>query len=229
MYIFKRPDLSEENMCSYLPDRLWRFCYFLADNVSGEELQKLLNAGWRKFGCYYFMPFCSNCRLCIPLRVRAKEYLPSRNQKEVLKRCRNVRVEFRALAYSERIFELYSIHSRDRFGNQANKDDFLLNFYQPSCPAMQSEYYLGDELIGVGFLDVATEGISSVYFIYDTRYSSMSLGTFSVMKEIEYAASQGLSYYYLGYYINECPRMRYKARFRPFELYDWETETWKPT
>ncbi len=226
MYIFKHPDISEESVCSYLPDRLWRFCYFFADGVSAEELQTLLNSGWRKFGSYYFMPFCEGCRLCIPLRVRALEFAPSKNQKEVLKRCRNVRVEFRPLEYSEKIFQLYAMHSRDRFGNQASREDFILNFYRPSCPATQSEYYLNDELIGVGFLDVASEGISSVYFIFDTRYSSLSLGTFSVIKEIEYAATQRLPYYYLGYYINECPRMRYKSRFKPFELYNWELETW---
>ncbi len=227
MYIFKQPDISHESPCSYLPDRFWRFCYFYADGVSADELQALLNAGWRKFGSYFFMPFCDGCTQCLPLRVRTMEFSPSRNQRDVLKRCRNVRVEFHPLAYSEKIFELYVIHSRDRFGNQAYKREFMNNFYNPSCPAMQSEYYLDDELIGVGFLDVASEGISSVYFIFDTKYSSLSLGTFSVMKEIEYAASQGLPYYYLGYYISECPRMQYKARFKPFELYDWDAKIWK--
>lgn len=227
MHIFKHPDISEESVCSYLPDRLWRFYYFLADGLSAEELQMLLDAGWRKFGSYYFMPFCKGCRLCIPLRVRTLEFSPSKNQREVLKRCRNIKVEFKPLSYSEKIFELYDIHSKERFGNHAYKEDFIFNFYRPSCPSAQSEYYLNDELIGVGFLDVAREGISSVYFVYDTKYSFLSLGTFSVMKEIEYAAMNRFQYYYLGYYINECSRMRYKARFKPFELYDWDSETWR--
>ncbi|MCX7679115.1 MAG: arginyltransferase [Spirochaetes bacterium] len=227
MYLLKEPVLSEESCCSYLPDRLWRFWYFFADGVSADELQLLLDAGWRKFGYYYFMPSCCGCRLCIPLRVLVKEFIPSKNQREVLKRCRNVRVKFRPLEYSEKIFQIYATHSIERFGKMPERDEFYFNFYQTSCPAMQSEYYLGDELIAVGFLDVAKHGLSSVYFIYETKYSRLSLGTFSAIKEIEYAALQGFSYYYLGYYISECSRMRYKARFKPYELYDWETRSWK--
>lgn len=226
MYLLKKPELSEESTCSYLPERLWRFRYFFAAEVSAEELQMLLDAGWRKFGYYYFVPSCRDCQMCIPLRVLVQEYVPSKNQRDVLKRCKDVRVEFRPLKYSEKIYKLYSIHSKERFGKTTDRDDFYMNFYQTSCPAMQSEYYLHDELIAVGFLDVAKHGISSVYFIFNTAYSKLSLGTLSAIKEIQYAAQCGFSYYYLGYYVPECSRMRYKARFKPYELYNWNTKQW---
>ncbi len=227
MYIFQKDSLSDNSLCDYLRDRDWRFRYFFAMDLNGEELRALLSKGWRKFGYYYFRPECIGCLECIPLRVSAMDFRPSRNQREVLKRNRNVRVEFGPLRFSERVFEIYDNHSHVRFDSLRSRDDFLFNFYTPSCPSLQSEYYVGDVLAGVGFLDVSSDGLSSVYFMYDTEYSKYSLGTYSAIREIEYAVMLGLPYYYLGYYIAQCPRMSYKARFRPYELYDWNEDMWR--
>lgn len=37
-----------------------------------------------------------------------------------------------------------------------------------------------------------------------------------------------LQYYYMGYYIHSCPKMRYKARISPSFLLCPETYTWQP-
>jgi arginine-tRNA-protein transferase len=68
--------------------------------------------------------------------------------------------------------------------------------------------------------------LSSVYFIYDTKYESYSPGNFSVIKEIEMTAAMGLDYYYLGYYISQNRSMAYKSSFHPHEEYDWSGGTW---
>ena len=46
-------------------------------------------------------------------------------------------------------------------------------------------------------------------------------------KEIEFAKSLGLKYYYLGYYIENNKSMSYKNRFFPNEKYIWESGFWK--
>ncbi len=226
MYIVHKPSITEARACDYLPHRAWKFRYFLALELNGQELGEFLATGWRKFGSYYFKPQCDGCSECIPLRVKVGEFRPSRNQKDLLKRNRKVRMEMGPLRYSDRIYEIYENHSRERFGALSSREDFMFNFYNPSCPSLQSEYYIDGELAGVGFLDAADNGLSSVYFLFDTRFSRYSLGTYSALREIEYAASMGLSYYYLGYYIAQCPRMVYKARFRPYELYNWVSGEW---
>jgi arginine-tRNA-protein transferase len=53
-----------------------------------------------------------------------------------------------------------------------------------------------------------------------------SPGIFSVIREIEFARDMGKEYYYLGYYVAECPRMRYKNTFRPTEKYSWDEKKW---
>ena len=47
----------------------------------------------------------------------------------------------------------------------------------------------------------------------------MSLGTYSVLKQLEYANQYGMKYFYLGYYIAENASLNYKASFRPNEIY----------
>ncbi len=226
MILMQEIALSDAQQCQYLPDRQWRFRYFFASQLDAVELDELLRRGWRKFGYYYFRPSCRGCQACVPIRVRTEDFKPSKNQKELLKKNRHVEVDFGPLEFDEEVFRIYKRHSMERFGNESSLDEFVMNFYSESCPALQSNYYVDGKLAGVGFLDRSSEALSSVYFIFDTDYSRYSLGTYSVLKEIEHAASLGLPYYYLGYYIPECDRMRYKGRFRPHELFDWNDEKW---
>ena len=47
----------------------------------------------------------------------------------------------------------------------------------------------------------------------------MSLGTYSVLKQLEFARLSGMKYFYLGYYISENASLTYKSSFRPNEVY----------
>lgn len=46
------------------------------------------------------------------------------------------------------------------------------------------KYYLDDELIAVGVVDLLQESVSSVYFFYDPLYKKYSLGVYGVLSEI---------------------------------------------
>lgn len=51
----------------------------------------------------------------------------------------------------------------------------------------------------------------------------MTLFWISLSREIEFtkklsAIRPALKYYYMGYYIQSCPKMRYKGKFQPSEL-----------
>jgi leucyl-tRNA---protein transferase len=205
---------------------MWRFEYFFAHNINDRELNRLLCRGWRKFGEYYFRPNCDDCMRCIPIRVMVQDFKPTKSQRRVLRNCVNVEVRFRELEYRDEIFEIYRDHSMNRFGKESDPDEFIAAFYTPSCPAMQSEYYLNGEMVAVGFIDISSSGLSSVYFAYKTSIEQLQPGTYSILKEVEYAASRGLKYYYLGYYVKESRRMEYKGHFHPHEKYDWSSQRW---
>lgn len=228
MILLKEPFLGVFHPCPYLTDRLARYEYFFAMDVSEAELQELLETGWRKFGVYYFRPTCPDCRSCVPLRVDVAGFKPSKSHRRVRRKAKEagVRVSFGPLRYSERIFQIYTDHSKERFGQDTDKNDFMESFYSPSCPSVQSEYYIDDELVGVGYLDRASSSLSSVYFIFDTNYSHLRLGTLSVLAEIAFAREAGLKHYYLGYCVGENPSMAYKQQFHPHECYDWTGHSW---
>jgi leucyl-tRNA---protein transferase len=214
--------------CPYLAGRQKQFEYFFAVSLSGEELAKFLAAGWRKFGPYFFRPACPECRACIPVRVPVRQFTPSRSQRRVLRRNRDLQVHFGPLQFTARVYQLYREHARRRFGTEASLDEFASNFYLPSCPTLQSNVYLGEQQIGVGFLDLASDALSSVYFCFDPEFRARNLGTFGALMEIEQARQAGLDYYYLGYLVTGCSSMRYKDHFRPREYFDWERQTWSP-
>ncbi|XP_015924898.1 arginyl-tRNA--protein transferase 1 isoform X3 [Parasteatoda tepidariorum] len=95
------------------------------------------------------------------------------------------------------------------------------------------QYWLDDKLIAVGVLDILPYSVSSVYFYYDPDYSFLSLGTYSALREISLtrqlnAQYNDLQYYYMGYYIHSCIKMRYKGQYVPSYLLCPEAYTFHP-
>ena len=229
MILHRDLDIGELTICPYLPDRKKQIKYFLASELDESDISFLLAKGWRKFGLYFFQPSCPACQECVPLRVISDEFKPSKSQRRNLKKNVDIDVVFGPLKFSERAYERYKIHSHHRFSQECNPKEFIMSFYSPSTPSLQSEFYLDGELIGLGFLDRGKDCLSSVYFIYDTKYSHLGLGTFSILKEIEHTRSLGLQYYCLGYYVRTCQRMAYKNNFKPSVHYNWSQDNWEAT
>lgn len=93
------------------------------------------------------------------------------------------------------------------------------------------QYFIDEELIAVGVIDILPECISSVYFYYNPDYSFLSLGTYASLREIALVRElskkcPALSNYYLGFYIPTCPKMRYKSNMKPSYLLCPEVFTW---
>ena len=230
MKLISPPRISPEESCPYIEGEMARHEFFLASELNEEELDLCLSKGFRKFGIYYFRPSCDSCQKCIPLRLHVDDFTPSKSQKRVLKKNKDLIVKYSPLEFREEIYQIYSKHSEIRFGYGPEKigprEEFIQTHFTPSSPTMLSEYFEGGKLIAVGFLDISKKGLSSVYFIYDPSYGKRSLGVFSVLKEMEKAKEMGKSHYYLGYWIKENNFMNYKNQFYPHELFDWESESW---
>eukprot|EP00727_Mastigamoeba_balamuthi_P005186 m51a1_g14666 putative arginyl-trna--protein transferase 1-like (526) ;mRNA; f:26284-27904 len=95
------------------------------------------------------------------------------------------------------------------------------------------QYRLDGELIAVGVLDVLPGCLSSVYFFYDPSRSALDLGVFSALTEVRFvqeaaASLPELRYYYMGYYIHTCQKMRYKGAYSPSDLLCELTWSWVP-
>jgi leucyl-tRNA---protein transferase len=227
MILLAEPVVSTPDQCPYRPGLQSQFQVFLADKVSGSELENLFSSGWRRFGKQFFRPVCDGCRACIPVRVKARELSMTKSQRRIVGRNAHVRVEFRELEYRDEIFEVYADHALHKFHRNAGVDELVASCYDASCDAMQSEYFVDDRLAAVGFIDRSSLSLSSVYFVYRKEFSRFGLGISSVFTESAYASSLGLNYYYLGYWMPDNASLEYKGRFKPQERYDWEMGEWK--
>ncbi|XP_044739913.1 arginyl-tRNA--protein transferase 1 [Chrysoperla carnea] len=117
-------------------------------------------------------------------------------------------------------------------------DSPLKAYYSSQGPShgygsFHQQYWLDDNLIAVGVIDILPKCISSVYFFYDPDYSFLSLGTYGSLRELQLTRElnktiSDLKYYYMGYYIHSCPKMRYKANLTPSYLLCAETYHWVP-
>uniref|UniRef100_A0A4W4HAD3 Arginyl-tRNA--protein transferase 1 n=1 Tax=Electrophorus electricus TaxID=8005 RepID=A0A4W4HAD3_ELEEL len=99
--------------------------------------------------------------------------------------------------------------------------------------SFHQQYWLDGCLIAVGVIDILPRCVSSVYLYYHPDFAGLSLGTYSALREIAFTRqlhkqSPKLAYYYLGFYIHSCPKMRYKGQYRPSDLLCPETYTWVP-
>uniref|UniRef100_A0A8C6MEL3 Arginyl-tRNA--protein transferase 1 n=1 Tax=Nothobranchius furzeri TaxID=105023 RepID=A0A8C6MEL3_NOTFU len=99
--------------------------------------------------------------------------------------------------------------------------------------SFHQQYWLDGRIVAVGVIDILPTCVSSVYLYYHPDFASLSLGSYSALREIAFTRqlqkqSPKLSYYYLGFYIHSCPKMRYKGQYRPADLLCPETYAWVP-
>ena len=95
------------------------------------------------------------------------------------------------------------------------------------------QYCIDGKIVAVGVLDVLQHCISSVYLYYDPQYCFLSLGTLTSLLEICLVRKLAKTYpeinqYYLGFYIHNCVKMKYKGRYSPSyllcpEVYSWQS------
>lgn len=89
-------------------------------------------------------------------------------------------------------------------------------------------YRLDGRLIAMSVLDLLPHGVSGVYFLYHRDFEKWSLGKLSALRETALALEGGHEYYYMGYYIHSCLKMRYKGTYKPQHVLDFESFEWSP-
>lgn len=110
------------------------------------------------------------------------------------------------------------LRNMNRILGDTKKTQFLGSFHH--C------YRLDGKLVAIGVLDLLPHAVSAVYFIYHQDLEKFSLGKLSALREAALTLEGEHQYYYMGYYIHSCQKMRYKAEFKPQYILDLETMQW---
>ncbi|XP_041065359.1 arginyl-tRNA--protein transferase 1 isoform X2 [Carcharodon carcharias] len=99
--------------------------------------------------------------------------------------------------------------------------------------SFHQQYWLDGKIIAVGVIDILPRCISSVYLYYDPDFAFLSLGVYSALREVAFTTQlqktvPSVCYYYMGFYIHSCPKMKYKGQYHPSDLLCPETYAWVP-
>ena len=229
MEIYIKPTNADSVPCPYISGNEFIQRYSVLNKLDPDEIDFLFENGWRHFGMFFFIPNCEQCKECRPIRTVINHFTPSKSQRRNLKKNNEIiETEFIDPIFSDEIYNIYKKHSLVKFNQKTSKDDFKESFFSNVLPGNQkmSLFRYNGKLVGLGFLDISKNGISSIYFCYDTDYSKLGLGVYSVLKEIEYGLSLDKSYYYLGYFVKGNNSMEYKGKYTPSEILDWSKNSW---
>jgi arginine-tRNA-protein transferase len=210
--------------CSYLPDQVAVTVFADPSAPMNKTLYSaLVDRGFRRSGNHVYMPYCPNCDHCIPARIPVARFRPNRSQRRTMQRNADLRVRRVETVFDEKHFDLYRRYMTRRHAGSGMDDyspeqyiSFLACSWGETC---LYEFLLYDAVVAVASVDHLDNGLSAVYTFYDPDLTDRSLGTFAVLWQVEETARLGLPYVYLGYWIKQCGKMRYKATFQPLEIH----------
>ncbi len=213
--------------CSYLPETPARSQVAVVEiEQSTAAYNELVRKGFRRSGGFIYRPHCDTCQACLPARIRVADFAPSRSQRRAAQSLAALTIAALPLTLNAEHLALYQRYQQSRHDEdeqamtaaqtQEAYSHFLLRSHVRSN-LIELRQPSG-ELLAVSVVDWLADGLSAVYTFFDPRAKG-SLGTACVLWMIEQARAQGLPYVYLGYWIQQSPKMAYKSNFQPLELY----------
>lgn len=87
-------------------------------------------------------------------------------------------------------------------------------------------YWLDGKLVAIGVLDLLPHCVSAVYFMYHESVHQHNFGKIGALREIALAKEEGYQWWYAGFYIHSCVKMRYKGDYTPQYLLDPDSYDW---
>ena len=216
--------LTPTSNCNYLEQR--ESATLFADpeaRMNMRTYSKLSTYGFRRSGENVYLPQCPTCDDCVPFRISPQNFKPNRSQKRTWAKNQDIEVKQVAPVYDEKHFELYRRYIADRHSSgEMDYQDPAQYMSFLTCDWADTlfyEFWLDQTLVAVAVVDKLERGLSAVYSFFDPNFKSRSLGVFAVLWEIEEAKRLAIPWLYLGYWINDCKKMSYKAQYQPSEVF----------
>ncbi|MGV3774965.1 MAG: arginyltransferase [Verrucomicrobiales bacterium] len=230
---------TEPKACNYLPAEVACMDYKAIVAITPEQYLAMLSRGWRRFGILFFRPACGACARCISLRIPLAAFKPGHSQRRTLSRNKDIELVVQPASCSADHIELFNRYhafmhqERGWPEQQITPREYVEHFLGPFSFAKEFLYFKEGKLVGVGLVDLLPGATSSVYFYHDPEWRKEGPGVYSMLRELEIGRKAGAEFNYLGYWLQDCPSMAYKAQFKPHQLLhgfpaDDEMPNWGP-
>ncbi len=229
--------LTAPSTCPYLEGKEERKLFtHLGGRRAAFVHQMLTNHGFRRSQNLIYRPTCKGCDACRSARVPVAQFEARARHRRVRKKNADLHVQVgKALASREQyeLFMRYLIDRHDDGGmTQMSYEDYEFMVEDTPVDSVVVEYRLPDQslkagqLVAVALTDLMADGYSMVYSFYDPALVSRGLGNFMVLDHIQRALRAGFCHVYLGYWVEQSPKMRYKSGFRPLQVQS-EDKGWR--
>jgi len=212
-----------DDKCSYLADKEQTMHYKIIDNATNKTNQALIERGYRRFGKMFFRPLCKDCNECQSIKIDVKNYTFSKSARRVMRKAKDIQSYIQQPSLSQEhleLFEKFHLYMKDKKGwdhTAVTPEHYFSSFVDGAGEfGYEILYFYEKKLIGVDLIDILDDGISSIYFYYDPDFAHFSLGKLSLYNQIKYAQQSNKEWIYLGYYVENCPSLSYKASYKPY-------------
>ena len=224
--------ITRARACPYLLGRLERNVFTELDPSDPAAMyDRLAHAGFRRSHRIAFRPACPACQACVPVRVDAAGFRRRPWTRRLLAANGDLVARSRPAVATAEQYDLFRAYQTGRHAEgemsrmdfedyrsmveESPVDTFVVEFRRP-----------GGDLAAACLADRLRDGLSAVYSFFDPAAPRRGLGNYMVLWLIGRARELGLGYVYLGYWIEDSPKMAYKKRFRPLERLG--PDGWRP-
>ncbi|MCP4348370.1 MAG: arginyltransferase [Desulfobacterales bacterium] len=207
-----------QGKCPYIEAHKSITYAFSIEKMNPALYEAMISSGFRRDGYFFYKNLCPGCRSCIPIRIDINNFRPSKSQRRILKKNQDVTITRNPVGFDPESFLLYQKYCTLKHGSVKDEEDYMRFLIDSPVNTDMMRYYIGNHLIGIGWIDVLPNSLSSVYYAFDPDFSSRGPGVFSLLKEIELCRELKKEWLQLGFWIEECHKMSYKNRYKPYQL-----------
>ncbi len=214
---------DELEPCPYLEGETARLPLQVpCQRVDAEETDLRLAQGQRRTGEFVYLTSCPGCNACEPIRLDVTQFNFSQTHRRTLRRNARILTPYIGPVQVDAArVALFNKHRNDRgLGRNESKidlDEYAWAFQRSCFDTFEISYSIRNQLVSVAICDQGKNSLSAVYTFFEPQWSKLSLGTFSLLKQIEYCQQTRRQFLYLGFYISQSKHMAYKANFRPHQ------------
>lgn len=213
---------TDNHPCSYLDQEAATQFIDPEHDIGDNLLSHLIQKGFWRSGPYVFKPDCLQCSSCLPIRIPVQDYLFSKNNRRTIKALDAITITETKDINIDALYPLYEryINERHPEGDMfpPSKAQFQNFLTLASKRAKLVLFHQQETLVMVALMEETTDAYLALYTFYEPHYKPISLGHAAILWQILYSQVHQKTYLYLGYWIKNCQKMRYKSRYQPAEV-----------